>query len=440
MVVGLDVASRAACATDGNFIWLFGGTRPGGCCPQTNALWRYDIRAGLWTYFSVPGVPLDSNTVAYGTLGVFSPTNWPGRRDLQTGVGRLTSDGLFYVFGGTGFSTDGGAFAMNDLWAWDVRRLQWAWMGGANTTRAPTSASAPGDRTAMSLALLGDTLYVYGGEHFTPAQGVVDELWRYDRATLTWTLLSATATGRARDDSFLFADPSTRALYTGFGRGPLAGFLRLPVPVAGGVGPAELLSGPDSAGVAPDATPPVTTLQTRSQFPLPAASCCPPTLPQGSCSPSGACEVLTNLTITNAALTAPSAGQPVVVVVGTLFASGALNVTFTTGAPAVDTTLTLATYSNIVGTFSQVNVGFADGAANCKYASGAPQYAAASLSVSVAVTCDSGLSAGAIAGIAVGAVAGGVLAVVAVALLTRHARAQRNQGLRLEAMQDMSRK
>ena len=179
-------------------LWLFGGEgydaadQPG----WLNDLWSYDPASGLWTWES--GSDRESPPGAYGVKGVADPANVPGGR--IGAVSWTDSQGRFWLFGGTGWisTTTGGR--LNELWRYDPISRQWTWMAGSNLRDqlgvygirgVPDPANAPGGRyKAVSWSDGADRLWLFGGMGFDsliPGDGMLNDLWVFDIATLQWT-------------------------------------------------------------------------------------------------------------------------------------------------------------------------------------------------------------------------------------------------------------
>jgi hypothetical protein len=158
--------------------------------------------------------PLQLNNLEnYGTLGTglgcltvnngctVPPTRWGG-------ITWTDATGNLWMFGGQG---GGGLF--NDIWefdittgpcAWDATKgteiftnCQWIWKGGSNTGNVSTTASFPGGRWgASSYTDNAGNVWMFGGQGYdsTGTVGLLNDLWKYNIASATWTLASGTTT------------------------------------------------------------------------------------------------------------------------------------------------------------------------------------------------------------------------------------------------------
>jgi N-acetylneuraminic acid mutarotase len=153
---------------------------------------------GVW-----PGV--------FGTKGTPAPANIPPTRTYEAAW--TGSDGRFWLFGGTTFTT--GLNYFNDLWVFDPVITQWTWMAGDSTLGSncpvisdlancgqpgvygtlgtPSPANSPGGRnSAQSWTDANGNLWLYGGLGFDGAGNYValDDLWEFDTSTGEWTWMA----------------------------------------------------------------------------------------------------------------------------------------------------------------------------------------------------------------------------------------------------------
>ncbi|MDI1355869.1 MAG: kelch repeat-containing protein [bacterium] len=103
--------------SNGNF-WLFGGYGFGASTPSNhlNDFWKYNTISNQWTWMGGSGAIFQLGV--YGTLGVPSPTNFPGARGQ--GRGWTDSAGDLWLFGGGGPSYWGGIAVFNDVWRYQI--------------------------------------------------------------------------------------------------------------------------------------------------------------------------------------------------------------------------------------------------------------------------------------------------------------------------------
>jgi N-acetylneuraminic acid mutarotase len=186
-------------------LWLFGGYGydSAGYIDRLNDLWKFDPAALEWTWVS--GSHTVNQAGTYGTQGVADPSNVPGARN---GVGSwLDSSGSFWLFGGLARDSAGNIGQLNDLWKYDPTTLEWTWVSGSNvryqagtygTQGIADPSNVPGARVAaVSWIDSQGGLWLFGGFGYDSAgtKGWLNDLWKYDPATLSWTWVSGSTTG-----------------------------------------------------------------------------------------------------------------------------------------------------------------------------------------------------------------------------------------------------
>ncbi|HUH64285.1 MAG TPA: kelch repeat-containing protein, partial [Terracidiphilus sp.] len=207
-----DARSYAASWSDdeGNF-WLFGGysdwNQGQGRFYLLNNLWEFDAAKREWAWVdgrSHPGshcirygydnYNFRYNYICgwpgtYGAMGVFAPANIPGSREKA--ISWKDTSGRFWLFGGWGVDVHGAFGYLNDLWVFDVRSKEWAWVGGSSEKGAdgvygvkgtPSPKNAPGARTAGNWWVDRDNhLWIFGGTGRDAAGhvGALSDLWEY---------------------------------------------------------------------------------------------------------------------------------------------------------------------------------------------------------------------------------------------------------------------
>jgi hypothetical protein len=176
-----------------------GGSSGGGSTPPSTP-----STVSEWTWMS--GSSTAGAAGVYGTRGVASASNVPGGR---TGSVRwIDSSGNFWLFGGTGYGSNGSIG--NDLWEFNPTSKEWTWVGGASAGSTPGSygtlgvASAtnmPGDREGgVSWTDGNGNFWLFGGVGFgstLPAGGSLNDLWEFNPTTKMWTWMSGSSAGCA---------------------------------------------------------------------------------------------------------------------------------------------------------------------------------------------------------------------------------------------------
>jgi hypothetical protein len=179
----------------GNF-WLFGGEGgPAGTYSfDLSDLWEFSPTTKEWAWVS--GSSTGGVVPVYGTQGVASASNTPGGRDSE--VTWTDSSGNLWLFGGFDYDSQSGANGtnqyLNDLWVFSTTTKQWTWVGGSNTGRAigvygtlgtASASNVPGARGSEGIPVTwkdsSGNFWLFGGGGYdsTGAQGLLNDLWKY---------------------------------------------------------------------------------------------------------------------------------------------------------------------------------------------------------------------------------------------------------------------
>jgi hypothetical protein len=181
-------------------LWLFGGGTVASLdfYGDLNDLWKFDSTTLQWTWIAGSDIPRRSGH--YGTKGLPDPSNAPGGRGHA--VSWFDPQGIFWLFGGYGYDSSGTRGSLNDLWKYDLTNLEWTWVSGDDTadrmgiygTKGQASSlNIPGSRFGhVSWRDSGGMLWLFGGNGFDSAgtESILNDLWKYDPATLEWTWVS----------------------------------------------------------------------------------------------------------------------------------------------------------------------------------------------------------------------------------------------------------
>jgi hypothetical protein len=214
--------------------------------------------AGGKPYASLFSLELIDVAGNYGFQGVANPSstdgscvtgNYPGGR---WGSATWTdASGNLWMFGGQGYDSFGfsGDVFLNDLWEFvpgseDFEGTftgSWIWVAGSKVGNQASTASYPGGRWSPSVVTdtANNTVWMFGGKGYDSAGnfGFLNDLWKLDIPTHTWTLVSASTTANVkgvygtqgvangannfpggREESVLWVDPSGNVwLFGGFG-------------------------------------------------------------------------------------------------------------------------------------------------------------------------------------------------------------------------------
>jgi N-acetylneuraminic acid mutarotase len=201
-----EPGTRHGCATwtdaSGN-LWMFGGEGISGTpvLSWLNDLWKYDISLNQWIWIRGSNAP--DQVGNYGTPGVPASTNEPGAREFA--VSWVDASGNFWLFGGDGFASTSTFGRLADLWKYNPATNQWTFMkgyttvdqyGAYGTVGTPSSTNMPGSRYAPApFKDASGNLWMFGGRGFASAgtPGFLNDLWRYNIATNTWTWMKGSS-------------------------------------------------------------------------------------------------------------------------------------------------------------------------------------------------------------------------------------------------------
>jgi N-acetylneuraminic acid mutarotase len=192
-------------------LWLFGGEGEGqaGTFGHLNDLWVFDPSTLQWTWIDgsssvgsnqgQPGI--------YGALGVPAAGNIPNGRSNASYW--TDANGNFWLFGGAGYDSAGNYGFFNDLWEFNPITRFWAWMGGSsivgcNNCGKPAvygtlgifaSANQPGGRNgSISWTDMAGDLWLFGGQNFSVASGLLNDLWEFKPTLNQWAWMGGTST------------------------------------------------------------------------------------------------------------------------------------------------------------------------------------------------------------------------------------------------------
>jgi len=165
---------------------------------------------GEWTW--VGGSSLANTAEVWGTLGIPATANAPGNRDGA--IVWNDKNGNLWLFGGLNFDANSHLSFLNDLWEFNLSTNEWVWVGGSNTAQCyvngvcaqpgiygtlgtPSSGNTPGGReSASSWTDSSGHLWLFGGLGVDAdgTYGVLNDLWRFDPSSSTWTWVSGSNT------------------------------------------------------------------------------------------------------------------------------------------------------------------------------------------------------------------------------------------------------
>lgn len=210
---------------DGN-LWLFGGYGEDSNSNWGfhNDLWKFDPSTQQWTWmtgsstFGQTSGGYPAQPGAYGAMWAPAAGNTPGSRYFASTW--TDSSGYLWLFGGYGIDTSGNNGFLNDLWAFDLSRNEWAWIGGSSTIGTacgngacgqlgvygklgiPAADNTPGGRAPAANWTDSDgNFWLFGGadDHTNSEYGDLNDLWKYSTPLPTaapeFSLASGSYTG-----------------------------------------------------------------------------------------------------------------------------------------------------------------------------------------------------------------------------------------------------
>jgi N-acetylneuraminic acid mutarotase len=183
--------------------WIYGGFINNGIgFGLLNDLWKYKISNNQWTWMG--GVSTTNQKSSFGIQGVFSTTSYPSSR--ENCVTWTDNSGKLWLFGGFGFDSTGTQGVLDDLWQYDPSINQWAWMKGSKIvnqtgTFSPIGVTSFSNNPAARYYSSGfkdatGNLWLFGGFTKTSiAYASMNDLWKYDISTNSWTWMKGSVTG-----------------------------------------------------------------------------------------------------------------------------------------------------------------------------------------------------------------------------------------------------
>jgi len=220
---GFEVTHQGADGIPGflNDMWVWptspssgeddGWWTPGGWIPANLPI-KVDSSTAPLQYSADPtSLQLKNGAANYGALGVgFSCASGgctvPGAR--WGGTTWTDASGNLWMFGGQGLDGVGSDALLNDVWEFDLNsgpcsydaatgtgiftNCKWIWQGGSSIGNQATTGAQPGGRWgAASYADGAGNVWIFGGQGYdsTGTVGLLNDLWKYNIAAKTWTLV-----------------------------------------------------------------------------------------------------------------------------------------------------------------------------------------------------------------------------------------------------------
>ncbi len=167
----------------------------GGICDFRNRNWGW-----------IHGDSFTQSLGNYGQQGVASPANKP--RATHLAMTCTDAQGNLWMFGGAGFvpSTVTQIY-LNDLWKYEPATNQWTWMRGtdnAGSFNSPGKYSGPDAIPGARISGVmwpdnNGNLWLFGGNGYGEATngGYLNDVWKFNIASNTWTWISGAKTVNA---------------------------------------------------------------------------------------------------------------------------------------------------------------------------------------------------------------------------------------------------
>lgn len=157
-------------------------------------LWEYKKTEDMWVFLG-GSKSVCTSAAKYGSLGVPSPTIYPGcRRRAATWV---DSQKNLWMFGGDGIDDQSSVSVfehsklLSDIWFYDLHSLRWTWKGGPKSgnqggkfgDRGQSSKDfLPGPRCESVVFSVWNYFYLFGGigHDVNKKDGYLDDIWKLD--------------------------------------------------------------------------------------------------------------------------------------------------------------------------------------------------------------------------------------------------------------------
>jgi len=183
-------------------LWFFGGYgrgRNSTAAGLLNGLWKFNGSDWILEKGWDSVTDISYQTGVYGTKGSSDSSNMPGARwNAVSWTGTGATDGYLYLFGGSGYDTNGTSGYLNDLWRFNLSSKNWTWVAGSNavwqygiygTMGQAATSNTPGARGWSATCVDSNgTLWLFGGYGYgsSGSFGFLNDLWKYSSSKWTW--------------------------------------------------------------------------------------------------------------------------------------------------------------------------------------------------------------------------------------------------------------
>jgi hypothetical protein len=185
-----------------NTIVFFGGNRFHTVFyDRTNSVWKFDISTRLYKWIGGNSEP--NKAGVYGTKNVYSISNYPSSRHDHSTI--LFNDNSLIVFAGLSLYNST-FFLTNDVWEFDLSKLQFRWLGGLQTTDNTgvygtkyvyNAAYYPGSRNFFHSLLYENSMISFGGDGYSSSGPLclLNDMWQFDLITLQFRWIGGLSDG-----------------------------------------------------------------------------------------------------------------------------------------------------------------------------------------------------------------------------------------------------
>lgn len=211
-------------------LWLFGG-RDYSDNLHYDDMWKFTAKSGIWS--AISGTGKFNIKSKRGNKKKANTGDFPGSRSAASCW--TDQSGAMWMFGGVSSGENGGEDDYyNDLWQFDSKKQQWAWISGEDKPNVKTKHGKKGKedaqiipsprmKTAVWYDAAANKLWLYGGygADTTGARGGgLADMWNYDIKKDVWTWISGTD-ALYSDSEYGIIDRETEISHPGYRYGAI---------------------------------------------------------------------------------------------------------------------------------------------------------------------------------------------------------------------------